>query len=141
MAGLIPRSQIKKVLALSSPLSLSSPRSGVARLLKKSRCLVLLERDNARKYRKDKTRVRSRPKIVLKSERVRKQEKGGRGKDGNQGKGERNGIELHEPRRCIGQRKNGTLCSFLSSSSFSLSPRSARPFYLCQNPSLHPRIR
>lgn len=52
MAGLIPRSQIKKALSLSS--SLFSPRSGAARLSKKSQRLVLLARDNARKYRKDK---------------------------------------------------------------------------------------
>lgn len=34
-------------------------------------------------------------------------------------------MKLYEPRRCIGQRKNGTPCSFLSSSSFSPSPLAA----------------
>lgn len=55
----------------------------------------------------------------------------------SRGKGEGNGMKLYEPRRCIGQRKNGTLCSFLSSSSFPLSFTHRRTHTLSR--SLYPR--
>lgn len=94
VAGLIPRSDKEGTLSLSSPLY--PPRSGVARLSKKSGALYSLREIMHANIVKIRLRVRSRPKIVLKSERVRKQERerGGQEGDGRRGEREVSGMAL-----------------------------------------------
>lgn len=88
VAGLIPRSQIKKALSRSPlPFTLLEAAWLVSR--RNPGALYSLREIMHANIVKIRLRVRSRPKIVLKSERVRKleRERGGQEGDGRRGKG------------------------------------------------------